>query len=262
MEVQRFGKRNRKEERNITEKAWRKGRGLWATAGAVKGACLGGLAAWLFYRNSYGLFIVPVFIAVSLSRERKQGQQRKREREQQMFAEWLGFLREALQVGYALEQAVGEAKKGMLASYKEEEPFLCAVTRIQRKIQLGTPVEEAFAELTDECACEEIADFSEVLFIAKRTGGAVHQVIANTERVIREKQDTVSHIRAVLHSREYEVRLMKGMPFAMLLYLQTFLPDFLSPLYQNGAGAAVMSVFLIIYGVLCFTVDKLTAVSL
>lgn len=249
-------------KQNRIEKARKKDRSFWITAGAVKGICLGGLAAWLFYRSSYGLLVMPVFIAVSLFRERKQRQQGKKEREQQMFVEWLGFLREALQVGYSLEQAVGEAKKGMLATYKEEDPFLCAVTRIQRKIQLGTPVEEAFAELTDECACEEIADFSEVLFIAKRTGGAVHQVIANTERVIREKQETVSHIRAVLHSREYEVRLMKGMPFAMLLYLRVFLPDFLSPLYQNGAGAVMMSVFLIIYGTLCFTVDKLTAVSL
>ncbi len=248
-------------EQKRTEKKQKKRPGLRLAAGLLKGTALGGLAAWLFYRNSYGLFLVPVFIAVTLFRERKQERQRQSEREQQMFAELLGFLKEALQVGYSLEQAVGEAKKGMLTAYKEEEPFLCAVTRMQRKMQLGTPVEEAFAELAKECTCEEIADFSEVLFIAKRTGGAVRQVIFNTERMIREKQETLRHIRGVLHSREYEVRLMKAMPFAMLLYLQLFLPGFLSPLYQNVPGACIMSVFLAVYGGLCFVTDRITAVS-
>lgn len=237
------------------------GRWGFLAAGLLKGTVTGGLAAWLFYRSVYGLSVVPFFLGVSLFRERKKTLQRQKEQEQQMFAEWLGFLREALQVGYSLEQAVGEARKGMLTSYKEEEPFLCLVTRVQRKIQLGMPAEEAFAGLAGECVCEEMADFSEVLFIAKRTGGTVQQVISNTERMIREKQETVRHIRAVLGSREYEVRLMKGMPFAMLLYLQIFLPEFLSPLYQNAAGAGLMSVFLVIYGGLCLAVDKITAVS-
>lgn len=238
-----------------------RGRMGFLAVGLLKGSAIGGLAAWLFYRSVYGLSVMPFFLGASVFLERKRLLQRQKEQEQQMFAEWLGFLREALQVGYSLEQAVGEAKRGMLTSYKEEEPFLCLVTRVQRKIQLGMPAEEAFAELAKECSCEEMTDFSEVLFIAKRTGGTVQQVISNTERIIREKQETVRHIRAVLGSREYEVRLMKGMPFAMLLYLQVFLPEFLSPLYQNAAGTGLMSVFLLIYGGLCFAVDKITAVS-
>lgn len=249
-------------EQKTTEKKRKQRHGGWFAAGVWKGTLLGGLTAWLFYRNIYGLCLTPGFILVSLLKERKQQRQKQKEREQQMFAEWIGFLKESLQVGYSLEQAVGEAKKGMLTSYEEEEPFLCAVSRMQKKLQLGMPIEEAFAELAGECTCEEIFDFSEVLFIAKRTGGAVHQVISNTEQMIRERQETLRHIRAVLHSREYEVRLMKTMPFVMLLYLSLFLPGFLLPLYQNVLGVCVMSAFLAVYGGLCFVVDKITAVSL
>lgn len=247
-------------ERKKTEKKRKQKCGRWFAAGALKGAALGGLTAWLFYRSVYGLCLTPGFIALSLLKERTRQRQKQKEREQQMFAEWIGFLKEALQVGYSLEQAAVEAKKGMLTVYEEKEPFLCAVNRMQRKLRLGVPVEEAFAELAGECTCEEILDFSEVLFIAKRTGGAVHQVISSTERMIREKQETLRHIRTVLHSREYEVRLMKAMPFLMLSYLSLFLPGFLSPLYQNLPGVCIMSVFLIVYGGLCLAVDKITTV--
>lgn len=238
------------------------GRLLWVFAGVLKGIFLGGAIAWLFYRSVWGLVLLPLFIAVSVVKERKNKKREQKEREQQQFVEWLGFLKEALQVGYSLEQAVGEARKGLLTAYKEEEPFLCAVMRMQRKMQLGVSVEEAFSGLVKECHCEEVSDFAEVVFIAKRTGGAVHQVISNTERIIHEKQDTMRHIRSVLRSREYEIRIMKYMPFAMLLYMQLFMPDFLSPLYRNAVGVGIMSVGLVMYGGLCMLIDRIGSVSM
>lgn len=233
---------------------------LWVAKGVARGVALNGAVAWLFYRDVRGFALLPVFLAISLRRERKSEEQKQTEREQQLFVEWLGFLKEALQVGYSLETAVGEAKKGVLTTYRETEPFLLAVTGMQRKMQLGVSAEEAFSGLAEECRCEEVEEFAEVLFIAKRTGGAVHQVISNTERLIHEKQETLRHIRSVLRGREYELRIMKYMPFAMLLYMQLFMPELLSPLYQNGFGVGVMSVGLVIYGGLSILIDRIGAV--
>lgn len=227
-----------------------------------RGLLWGGLIAWLFFQSWFGLVCLPACIALAAGQESKQRKQKETEKEQQQFAEYLGFLKEALQVGYSLEQAVGEARAGMRTTVKEEEPFLQSVTRLQRKMQLGTPVEQAFSEWAKEALCEDIRDFSEVLFIAKRTGGAVQQVITNTERMIRDKQETLRYIRSVLHSREYEAKVMKCMPFAMLGYLQLFMPGFLEPLYHNTMGVCVMSAVLLVYAVLCGMVDKVTRVSL
>lgn len=245
---------------------WRKGKKgksiLWLPVAFGKGVTVGGLIAWLFYRSVYGLVFLPLCVAVIVVTERKKELQRRKEREQQQFAEYLGFLKEAVQVGYSLEQAVGEAKRGMLASYREDEAFLTAISRMQRKMQLGMAVEKAFSELAEESVCEEVQDFTEVLLIAKRTGGAVWQVISNTEQIIRDKQETFRYIQSVLHGREYEVKVMKCMPFAMLLYLQLFLSDFLKPLYHNVAGVCVMTVVLVVYFGLCFVTDRIAAVSL
>ncbi len=234
----------------------------WVWLAVGKGLAIGSLIAWLFFKSLWGLLCVPVCVGLFWKQTKKKDEQRKQEKEQEYFVEYLGFLKEALLVGYSLEQAVGEGKKGMLTTVKEDEPFLRKVTRLERKMQLGTPVETAFSEWANEALCEDIGDFAEVLFIAKRTGGAVQQVIENTEHVIRDKQETLRYIRSVLHSREYEAKVMKVMPFAMLIYLRLFMPDFLTPLYHNAVGVGVMTTVLVVYFVLCLVVDKVTAVSL
>ena len=233
----------------------------WILLAVGKGTVQGCLIARLFYQSMWGLLFVPVGIVIALHREKKEIKQKELRKEQQLFAEYLGFLKEALQVGYSLEQAVGEAKKGLLTTEKKNSPFLEAITRLQRKMQLGMPVEEAFGEWAKEAKCEDVRDFSEVLFIAKRTGGAVQQVIANTERMIKDKQETLRYIQSVLHSREYEAKIMKAMPFVMLLYLQLFMPGFLNPLYHNGTGICVMSAVLVLYAGLCYLANRATKVS-
>jgi len=233
----------------------------WLFGAIGKGIIFGAVVAWLFFQSVFGLLCVPFCVAVTVIREKQNVGRKRREKEQEHFAEYLGFLKEALLVGYSLEQAVGEARRGMLTTLKEEDPFLDSVTRMERKMQLGMPVETAFSQWAEEAVCEDIRDFSEVLFIAKRTGGAVPQVIDNTEHVIRDKQETLRNIQSILHSRDYEARVMKLMPFAMLLYLRLFMADFLEPLYHNSVGIVVMSAALIVYFVLCFVVDKVAAVS-
>lgn len=234
----------------------------WKVLAIGKGIGLGALIAWLFFQSLWGLLCIPVCVGLLWKRTKKQEKQRRQEKEQEQFVEYLGFLKEALLVGYSLEQAVGEGKKGMLTTMKEEEPFLQEVMRLERKMQLGTSVETAFAQWAENALCEDIGDFAEVLFIAKRTGGAVQQVIENTEQVIRDKQETIRYIRSVMHSREYEAKVMKCMPFAMLGYLRLFMSDFLAPLYHNAVGVCVMTVVLVVYFSLCLVVDKVTAVSL
>lgn len=229
--------------------------------GSIKGAGMAALIAWLFFESLWGLLCLPVCITFFLLMERKRQKEKEKQREQQLFAEFLGFLREALRVGYSLEKAVEEAKRGMLTTVKEEDPFLREIIRVQRKMALGKPVESAFSEWARTAACEDIRDFCEVLYIAKRTGGAVRQAITNTERVIREKQETNRYVQSVLRSREYEAKVMKAMPFAILLYLRMFMPDFLKPLYHNTVGIAIMMTVLAVYLVLWLITDKVTAIS-
>lgn len=228
--------------------------------GSLKGLLLSILIAVLFYRDIRGMAVFPVCLWVLCKKEKKAGRERRQERLRQQFAEFLGFLEEALLAGYSLEKAVGEAKRGMETTYGEDF-FIEALTQMQRKMALGGTVEEAFAQFADGIKCEEASEFAEVLYIAKRTGGAVRQVIVNTEGILRRKQETLCQVKAAMHSKMYENGLMKYMPFAMLLYLQAGMPDFLKPLYHNLAGIVFMTVILLCYAGLCLMVDKISQIE-
>lgn len=227
-----------------------------------KGAGFCVLTAWLFYRSVWFLLFLPLFLFVSYREGKRQRRESEAETEEKLFSEFLGFLKEAMNAGFSLERSVSEARNGLLSTYSEKEPFLSALHRLMQKLTLSVPVEQGFSELAKECVTEDISDFCEVLYLAKRTGGTVTKVITNTERVLVQKQETRMQIRAVLHSRLYEIRLMKAMPFAMLCYLNVCLPGFLDPLYHTAFGVFLMSVVLLLFAFLCYLIDRISKIRI
>lgn len=235
-------------------------RPLWKGIG--KGAILGIGVAYTFYRSAWGLLVLPFCIVFSVRSENKKATKQQKERTEYLFSEFLGYMQEGLSAGAAAEQAVSGATRSLLSSCKKEEMFLEALFRMNRRLQLGVSLEEAFEALAEECDCEEMRDFSDVLSIAKRTGGAVSKIICDTERVIGEKQQTLQAIRTSVYSRIYENRLMKLMPFAIILYMQIGMPGFLDPLYHNLFGICLMSASLLVYLALCLCVDRLSEIDI
>lgn len=222
-----------------------------------KGMAVGVGIAWLFYRSVAGLVAILPAVWFFL----KQGKKRRREEEaaglRRLFCEYLGFLQESLTAGHSLESAVWEAQKGMDFSAAGGVCFSEALERLLRKRMLGVTVEDAFWEMAQECDCEEMQEFAEVLAIARKTGGALRQVIENTEGILNKKEETLRSIRSMVAGRVFENNLMKLMPFAMLGYLNLGMPEFLAPMYHNPVGVLIMSGVLLLYGVLCVVTDKM-----
>lgn len=226
-----------------------------------KGTAVGVGIAWLFYRSVIGLAAVLPAVLFFL----KQGKKRRKEEEaaglRRAFCEYLGFLQESLTAGHSLESAVWEAQKGMDFSSEGGRWFSEALERLLRKRMLGVSVEDAFLEMARECDCEEMREFAEVLVIARKTGGALRQVIENTEGILNKKEETLRSIRSMVAGRVFENNLMKLMPFAMLGYLNLGMPEFLDPLYHNLFGVLIMSVVLLLYGILCVITDKMVSAT-
>lgn len=228
--------------------------------GGIKGIALTVLVAWLFYQSLWGLVILPAVLVIMIRKELKMAAEKEKEQYRHRFSEFLEYLEEAMVVGYSFEGAIGEAEKGLKTLYSEGEPLLVGLSELRHKMTLGMAAEAAFSEFALQSGCEEAVDFSEVLLIAKRTGGSLRQVIQNTKRLIMQKQEVVNQIQSVLYGRIYENRVMKAMPFAMLGYLRLCLPDFLLPLYHNVAGIGIMTAVLLCYGGLCLAIDRISTV--
>ena len=74
-------------------------------------------------------------------------------------------------------------------------------------------------------------------------------MIRTTVSCIRQKQETVAEIETVLTGKMTEQKVMSLMPLLILLYVRLTSPEFLSGMYGNLTGRAVMTVCLLIYAV-------------
>lgn len=72
-------------------------------------------------------------------------------------------------------------------------------------------------------------------------------MIRKAVRTISEKIDTEKEIQTMLASKKLEFDIMCAVPFVIIAYMKLTFGDFLDVLYGNAAGAAVMTVCIILY---------------
>lgn len=205
--------------------------------------------------------LLPAYLAYAFWRDRRAKGKRQQEQLSEQFKEALGYMKEILQAGTAFERTVSETAARMEGAYGEKSMLAEELKRIHRQVQIGVPVEEAFAEFAGRSGNEDVEGFAEVLRIAKRSGGGIGGVISYTEGVLQDKQETMRQIGTALHAREYEAGLLKIMPFGILGYFLLFLPEFLDPLYRLAVGKLIMSGLLAVYLGLCLALDRLCEIS-
>ena len=188
-------------------------------------------------------------------------QKKQQERLNEQFREVLGYIKEVLQTGAALEQAVSETAKNMTRAYGEKGMLAEELNRMVRQMNVGISLETSFSDFAKRSCNEDIKSFAEVLVIARKSGGGIGNVILYTESVLREKQETLREISILLHAKEYENSILKLMPFGILAYFLLFLPEFLTPLYHSVVGIVTMSIVLLFYVFLCYITDRLSDIS-
>ena len=99
----------------------------------------------------------------------------------------------------------------------------------------------------DRCQIEDVENFAEVFYTAKRTGGDMDKIIQKVARMLGDKIDVKKEIEATLAAKKSEQMIMSLMPAGIIFYLQLSSPGFLSVLYGNPFGICAMSICLGIY---------------
>ena len=108
-------------------------------------------------------------------------------------------------------------------------------------------VESVLTEFAGRAGQEDVEDFVNVFAAAKRSGGDSISIIRNAVRIISEKIETEKEIQTMIASEKLEFRIMCVVPFTIIMYMKLTFGDFLSVLYGNPTGAAVMTVCVCVY---------------
>lgn len=210
----------------------------------VKAVIIIFLIAELFYGNII-VGIPFLLLLIPISRKAKKDKIKTEINEiGRQFADALNSIAFAVEVGYSMENAVGEAAKEMEKMYGNESPITNHLIKIQNKIAVNISVEQAFLEFAQEVKNEDIKYFSHIFSLTKRSGGNLVSVLNNTARRINKKIEVKTEIETIISGKKMEQNIMSAIPFVIIAYLRFSAPEFIVPLYGNAFGIAIMTVCL------------------
>ena len=204
--------------------------------------------AYTFY-DSIAAFLVMLPLGTMYFRQvRKVLAGKRKDKLRRQFQDMIDSVSSSLSAGYSVENSFYEARKDMRRLYGNDSLIAAELDHFFSLIDTGRTPELILSDFGDRTDVEDIRDFAEIFVLAKRNGGDFNEIIGKTVKVMKEKDETEREIAVILTGRRYEQRLMCVIPFAIILYLRISSPDFLSVLYHNIFGVAVMTLCLGIYG--------------
>lgn len=203
--------------------------------------------SYLFYRNLWiSLVLSSGFGLASAFLEEKEYHRKQCFEINLQFREGLYGIAAALGAGYAMENAVEEARKDLALLYGEDSLLATEFLWMEQKLELNQPLEKVFLEFAEHWKSEDIMHFVQVLQTAKRTGGDLIAVTRMAAEKIGEKIEVKREIHTMIAGKKMEGRIMNMIPPGIILYFWLSSPGFLDCLYK-ASGRVVMTVLLALY---------------
>lgn len=203
--------------------------------------------AFFFYRSPWaGAPMIPVGGLFVFWRQKK----RKRNRERQLliqFKECVLSVAGSLKAGYAVENAFQESISDMQVMFGENCEMVEELQVICNGLHNNKTLEELLRGLAQRSGLEEVLEFAEVFGIAKRNSGNITETIDIYSKIIAGKLELEAEIETLLAAKRLEQKVMNGMPFLIVLYLEYSNPGYFDMMYHNLFGVAIMTVCLGVY---------------
>lgn len=162
------------------------------------------------------------------------------------FKDFLTSVSSLLSTGHSLENAIMEAKKELLSMHSD-----CIMTReldrMLGQLLIHIPPEAIFRDFARRTDIDEIKIFSQILSIAKQSGGDLIHIIFTTTGSISSRINIRLEIDTALSGKKFELYIMAVMPVVIMLYINLTQPGFFNPMYHNLVGIIIMTVCLAVY---------------
>ena len=201
----------------------------------------------LFYDSWIATLLLTPLLVPFLKRERRILQQNRRRALGIQFKDAIRSVAASQRAGYSVENAFLEARNDMASLYGKESPICRELEIIGKGIQNARTLEDMLQAFAQRTKHPDIMEFADIFRVAKRGGGNMTQVIADTVRIISDKAEAERQIGVIISGKRTESRLMEAVPLLIILYIGFTNAGFFEPLYHNVIGIVIMTVALALY---------------
>ena len=178
------------------------------------------------------------------------------------FKEMLSILSSYLSAGYSIENAFIASIPDLSALIGENSYMVEELKQVQRALAMNRPLEEPLSQFALRSGLDDIYNFSEIFLVAKRSGGELCEIIRHSSSIIHDKLAIREEILSLSAARRFEQKIMNGIPFFIILYLNASSPDFFHILYDSFMGRAVMTLALLIYLLAIYLSNRIISIPI
>ena len=164
--------------------------------------------------------------------------------------------RAVMQMPDLLDQVVRGARVGMpvleairAATRDAPEPTKGEFTRLIDQVSVGTPLEDAVADMASRCGLPEYSFLATALSLQNQTGGALSETLTGLSEVVRKRVAIIEKGKALSSEAKATAVVLTVLPFATGMIMWVMNPAYMDLLFteQMGhkmLGAAVVSLLL------------------
>lgn len=148
------------------------------------------------------------------------------------------YVAAGVQIADALEGSLDNLR----SMYDEDSPMVMELNNMVLNIKENKESEiRLLKDLANRSHCEDIENFVQVYISCTVTGGDLEKVLKNTIEILMDKINIEREIRTLTAQKKLEGNIITIMPMLVILFLNLFFPEYLSPLYVTIYGRVLMT---------------------
>lgn len=214
---------------------WRAGewavlRGIAVVVGAFLGFLLhGGIPALVTAAVGLlvGLLLPPALLKVLAGRRAKKFESQ--------LPDVLTLVASSLSTGFSLLQALDAVSRDV------DQPSAKEFARVMAETRIGSDVEDALERMAERMDSNNMRWTSMAIGIQRQVGGNLAETLRTTAGTLRERESLFRHVRALSAEGRLSAYILIGLPIAIFLWMLKTSPDYISLLWSNIVGWAMIA---------------------
>lgn len=221
------------------------------------------IIGYLFYKN---FFVAAVFFFLPLLFLKPYQRMRLKEEKEKLnfcFKDALYGMSASVAAGRSLGEAISDAEENLRSLYGEEQTITKEFSLMKGRIlYTNESPEQVMMEFGMKTELEDIRNFAEICSICVKTGGDLEKAMGKAVSIITDKINLRREVSALTAQKKLEVKLLTGIPFFVLAFLQLTSSDYMNVLYETILGRLIMTGCLLAVGSAYVIGERITDIEI
>lgn len=153
---------------------------------------------------------------------------------QRQLPDALDMLTRALRAGHAFSSAL------QMAAQELADPLAGELQVVHEEVRFGLNLQQALTHLVERAPLAELRYFVVAVLIQRESGGNLAEVLGKLAQLMRARQRLMARVRVLSSEGRLSAWILVVLPFALAGLLALFNPQFISPLWTDPIGLALL----------------------